>query len=124
MSKETEIQYEEMQKHNTAKDCWMAIHGKVYDVTNFLDQHPGGAEVMMEVAGQDATDEFEDIGHSEGAKKQLVEKCALKGVLVGAPEKKKRSSGGGADAGAGGLGMTVCAVVFMAIVAVLVQKFM
>ena len=74
--------------------------------------------------GQDATDEFEDIGHSEGAKKQLVEKCALKGVLVGAPEKKKRSSGGGADAGAGGLGMTVCAVVFMAIVAVLVQKFM
>jgi len=51
--------------------------------------------------GKDATDEFEDIGHSESAKKQLVEKCALKGVLVGAPEKQK-SSGGGADAGAGG----------------------
>jgi len=70
-----EVQYEEMIKHNTKGDCWMAIHGKVrrrlrvvyaprgtrtvtdrvpgqvYDVTNFLDEHPGGAEVMMEVAG-------------------------------------------------------------------------
>jgi hypothetical protein len=41
-----------MEKHKTAEDCWMAIHGKVYDVTKFLAEHPGGEEVMVEVAGK------------------------------------------------------------------------
>ncbi len=31
----------ELSAHSTEKDCWIAIHGKVYDVTNFLDSHPG-----------------------------------------------------------------------------------
>mmetsp|Transcript_26547 Transcript_26547/g.106285 ORF Transcript_26547/g.106285 Transcript_26547/m.106285 type:complete len:99 (+) Transcript_26547:492-788(+) len=43
----------------------------VYDVTNYLDDHPGGAEVMLEVAGKYADDMFEDIGHSNEARKQL-----------------------------------------------------
>ncbi|RLN63958.1 hypothetical protein BBJ28_00025782, partial [Nothophytophthora sp. Chile5] len=46
---------------------------KVYDVTAFLDDHPGGPEIMVDVAGQDATDEFEDIGHSNDARAQLKE---------------------------------------------------
>ena len=37
---------------------WMAIHGGVYDVTNFHARHPGGI-VISEYAGQDATDQFE-----------------------------------------------------------------
>jgi cytochrome b involved in lipid metabolism len=41
---------------------------KVYDVTKYLDDHPGGAEVLLEQAGQDATDMFEDIGHSQDAR--------------------------------------------------------
>jgi len=120
-----EVQYEEMVKHDTKGDCWMAIHGKVYDVTNFLDEHPGGAEVMMEMAGTDATDAFDDIGHSNGAKKQLVEKCECKGELVGAPEKKKRGSSGGGGGGEGGVGIAgiLVPVVVMAVLAFLVQKF-
>ena len=52
--------YAEVAEHNTHEDCWMVIENKVLDITKFLDEHPGGDEVMMSVAGQDGTDEFED----------------------------------------------------------------
>jgi cytochrome b involved in lipid metabolism len=32
----------ECQEHMSDKDCWLVIEGKVYDVTPFLDEHPGG----------------------------------------------------------------------------------
>jgi cytochrome b involved in lipid metabolism len=44
---------------------------KVYDVTKYLDDHPGGAEVMLDVAGGDADEFFEDIGHSKEAREEL-----------------------------------------------------
>jgi cytochrome b5 len=44
---------------------------KVYDVTKYLDDHPGGAEVLLDVAGQDADEFFEDIGHSNDAREEL-----------------------------------------------------
>ena len=44
---------------------------KVYDVTNYLDDHPGGAEVMLDLAGQNADEFFEDIGHSNDARAEL-----------------------------------------------------
>jgi cytochrome-b5 reductase len=43
----------------------------VYDVTKYLEDHPGGAAVLIEVAGTDATQAFEDIGHSDEAREQL-----------------------------------------------------
>eukprot|EP00897_Mesotaenium_endlicherianum_P009156 jgi/Mesen1/8269/ME000448S07420 len=64
---------DEVAKHNTAQDCWLIIDGKVYDVTRFLDEHPGGDEVMLSVTGIDATDDFEDVGHSTGARMQLAD---------------------------------------------------
>ena len=44
---------------------------KVYDVTSYLDDHPGGVEVMLDVSGQNADEFFEDIGHSQGARNEL-----------------------------------------------------
>lgn len=43
----------------------------MYDVSSYLNDHPGGAEVMLEVAGQDATNMFEDIGHSSDAREEM-----------------------------------------------------
>jgi len=43
----------------------------VYNVTEYLDEHPGGGEVMLSVAGKDATNDYEDVGHSSHARKVL-----------------------------------------------------
>lgn len=61
------VSLEEVNKHNSRDDVWVIVNGKVYDVTKFLDEHPGGEEVLMDVAGRDCTKEFEDVGHSEDA---------------------------------------------------------
>ncbi|CAJ0587842.1 unnamed protein product, partial [Mesorhabditis spiculigera] len=61
----------DVQSHTTEDSLWIIIKGKVYDVTLFLDEHPGGRDVLMEQAGQDATEAFEDIGHSGDAKEML-----------------------------------------------------
>ncbi|KAJ6615182.1 Cytochrome b5, partial [Pseudolycoriella hygida] len=47
------------------------IHDKVYDVTKFLHEHPGGEEVLEESAGKNATKDFDDADHSSSAISQL-----------------------------------------------------
>ncbi|KAL9447100.1 hypothetical protein AB3S75_014718 [Citrus x aurantiifolia] len=58
-------------EHKSKKDCWLAINGRVLNVTRFLEEHPGGEEVLMEAAGKDATKQFEEIGHSKAAHELL-----------------------------------------------------
>lgn len=57
----------EVQQHVTADDCWLIAHGKVYDVTSFIDQHPAGARAILRHAGTDATVDFDF--HSNNARK-------------------------------------------------------
>ncbi|KAM9047036.1 cytochrome b5 type B isoform 3-T10 [Megaptera novaeangliae] len=62
---------QEVAKRNSPKEIWLVIHGRVYDVTGFLNEHPGGEEVLLEQAGGDATESFEDVGHSSDAREML-----------------------------------------------------
>jgi len=55
------IKYSEVNKHNTKADIWVAINGKVVDLTTFIDEHPGGVQAMMNYAGKDATAEWNTI---------------------------------------------------------------
>ncbi|XP_071710307.1 cytochrome b5-like [Rutidosis leptorrhynchoides] len=64
-SQQKTLVFDEVAKHNKTDDCWLIISGKVYDVTPFMDDHPGGGEVMRLVTGQDASVPFGDVGHSE-----------------------------------------------------------
>ena len=47
-------------KHANATSCWTAINGKVYDVTSWIDQHPGGREAILSTCGKDASAAFND----------------------------------------------------------------
>lgn len=47
----------------------------MYDVTNYLEDHPGGSALLLEVAGKDATEEFVEAGHSEEANEALEALC-------------------------------------------------
>lgn len=51
----------EVSTHNHEKSAWVIIQGKVYDVTDFLDDHPGGKKILLENCGTDATEHFEEI---------------------------------------------------------------
>ena len=75
---------DEVSMHYEEGDCWIVIAGKVYDVTPFLDTHPGGIDVIMEYAGLDATSDFEDLPHPPEAYEMLQK--YLKGVIVASSE--------------------------------------
>lgn len=71
---------EEVKKHCTADSLWIVFDGKVYDITKFLEEHPGGSDILIEHGGIDSTDDFEDIGHSSDAR--IMREGYLVGVLV------------------------------------------
>ena len=48
----------ELEQHASPSSCWITIDGTVYDVTKFLNVHPGGKNVILSLAGKDATDAF------------------------------------------------------------------
>ncbi|KIH66384.1 putative cytochrome b5 [Ancylostoma duodenale] len=61
----------EVSQHNTNKSAWFVVGNKVYDVTKFLDEEQDlkiSCEVLLEQAGRDATEAFEDVGHSTDAR--------------------------------------------------------
>lgn len=83
MSEEEDLKaytLDEVSQHNTVEDLWVVYNGGVYDITKYIDEHPGGEEVVIDVAGTDATEAFEDIGHSDDARE------ILKGLLIGKVE--------------------------------------
>ncbi|RPB18779.1 putative mitochondrial cytochrome b2 [Terfezia boudieri ATCC MYA-4762] len=61
----------EVARHNSKDSCWVIVHGKVYDVTEFLPEHPGGSKIILKYAGKDATEEFDPIHPPDTLEKYL-----------------------------------------------------
>jgi cytochrome b involved in lipid metabolism len=118
----------EVEKHVAPDDLWLVIAGKVYDVTAFMDDHPGGGEIMLNAAGKDGTDDFEDVGHSPNAYEQL-KKFYIGEYAGGASGRadggaKKSAKGGMTTGGFGALGATLlpALVVLLALLAAYVGR--
>lgn len=72
LSAAAEYTAEEVARHNKASDLWLIIDGDVFNATKFTDEHPGGGDVLLEHAGQDASVAFASVCHSGDARKQLA----------------------------------------------------
>ncbi|CAN6461698.1 unnamed protein product [Victoria cruziana] len=53
----------EVSRHNTRTDCWIIIKDKVYDVTSYVEEHPGGDAILTH-AGDDSTEGFYGPQHA------------------------------------------------------------
>jgi len=78
-----EYAWDEILKHDKSGDFWLVFAGGVYDVSEWMYRHPGGAEVFIELYGQDATDAFNEIGHSAEAQ-QLAQSFKIGRLKEGA----------------------------------------
>ena len=72
------ISLTEVARHNKANDAWTVIDGKVYDITRWIPQHPGG-NIILKALGRDATSLFNGIGHPDYVKKTILPKYYIAG---------------------------------------------
>ncbi|KAH0372902.1 L-lactate dehydrogenase, partial [Aureobasidium melanogenum] len=69
--------YDEVSQHRSADSCWVILYGNVYDVTKFVPEHPGGAKIILQLAGQDATEEYDPIHPPGILEETLAPECKL-----------------------------------------------
>ncbi|XP_035759717.1 cytochrome b5 reductase 4 isoform X1 [Egretta garzetta] len=77
-----EVTENELAKHNKKEDCWICIRGFVYNVTPYMEYHPGGEDELMKAAGTDGTDLFDQVhrwvNYESMLKECLVGRMAVK----------------------------------------------
>ncbi|THW23453.1 Flavocytochrome c [Aureobasidium pullulans] len=74
---EKEFTLEEVAKHNKKEDLWIAVKGVVMDVTDWVEEHPGGPQALFSHMGRDASEEFEMLHDDE-----VIPKYAA-GIVIG-----------------------------------------
>ncbi|QKF93574.1 cytochrome b5-like protein [Fadolivirus algeromassiliense] len=56
-----EYTLDEIATHNTEKSLWLIVNDYIYDVTEFINHHPGGAKPFLNGAGKDVTTYFNNV---------------------------------------------------------------
>lgn len=77
----------EVAKHNKENDCWVVIENKVYRVENYINDHPGGSDKIINNCGKDATNFFNSIKNGQGHSQKAWQK--LEEFYIGSLKKEK-----------------------------------
>ncbi|XP_021096396.1 cytochrome b5 reductase 4 isoform X1 [Heterocephalus glaber] len=89
-----EVTEEELRKHNKKDDCWICIRGYVYNVSPYMEYHPGGEDELMRAAGSDGTDLFDEVhrwvNYESMLKECLVGRMAIKPAVPKDYHEEKR----------------------------------
>lgn len=93
------IDIRELRRHRTREDAWMAINGKVFDVTAYVEYHPGGIDMILAGAGKDATALFNKY-HIWVNPDFMLSNCYL-GVLTGDDDEDSSSESSAEQEGLG-----------------------
>lgn len=83
------ITMEELSKHDKETDAWILVRGKVYNITPYLEFHPGGIPEIMRGAGKDATDLFDEV-HKWVNAESMLEKCYIGPIAVTSPSARNK----------------------------------
>jgi cytochrome b5 len=114
---------EQVAQHASNDSMWIILHGRAYDVTSFLREHPGGPDILKTVAGRDGTEDFEDTFHSRSAREQL--KQFYKGDVEGMEQTDIFATpavGGKGGATSGGTLAPVLVLALLVLVAAVIYK--
>ncbi|CDR98114.1 cytochrome b5-like Heme/Steroid binding domain containing protein, putative [Babesia bigemina] len=87
---ESPLDISEVARHKSEHDCWSIYKGNVYDITRYLDIHPGGRQHLLEYAGKDLTEEFLRV--HPWVNGEFLLKSLLIGELKSENEKTENSS--------------------------------
>ncbi|NXK87564.1 NB5R4 reductase, partial [Formicarius rufipectus] len=81
-----DVTEDELAKHNRKEDCWICIRGFVYNVTPYMEYHPGGEDELMKAAGTDGTELFDQVhrwvNYESMLKECLVGRMAVKPIAA------------------------------------------
>lgn len=76
----TSVTKQELEKHNKEEDLWVSVNGQVWDVTGFLDLHPGTRKPLMHYAGKDGSEGFNKV-HKDLDPSKIIQGVKYIGVL-------------------------------------------
>ena len=86
------IPMSEVKKHNTKDSAWVVLHGYIYDLTKFLEDHPGGDQVVLDWAGKDATKFWSAIHKKDWIKEYTKPEWCLGPVGKEAPNEELKKA--------------------------------
>ncbi|KAK7181859.1 hypothetical protein DPSP01_002447 [Paraphaeosphaeria sporulosa] len=91
MEAKSVLSFDEVKAHNSRDDCWVVIQDKVWDVTEFLSEHPGGSEVILKYAGKDATSVYNEF-HAPGMLEETLATNKFVGDILPSNDLPPRST--------------------------------